>query len=98
MTAIWLWLTAMFSPTPADEAIAMCIAFFVAGFLVSFRRITPLYVVWVWQLLLALTVTRYLGSYWIYHRPLREGAWPILWNICAIAGAYVTAHPRNRRR
>lgn len=49
----------------------MCLAFFACGYLVSVRRITPLYVSWVWQLLVALTITRIptweldpLGNLW----------------------------------
>jgi hypothetical protein len=89
-------LASLFNSTPLDEAIAMCLAFFACGYLVSVRRITPLYVSWVWQLLVALTITRYLGSYWIYGRPLREGAWPIVWNVCAIFGAYVACNRKRR--
>jgi hypothetical protein len=95
LSTIWAWLVGVFTTTPLDEALAMCGAFLVCAYLVSLNRVASPYVAWLWQLLLALTITRYIGSYVIYGRPLREGAWPIVWNCFAILGAHLACRRKR---
>jgi hypothetical protein len=76
----------LFGTVPLDEAVAMLLTFFCIGLLIAWRNRNTFELKPLIQFVIATTVTRYIGSYWVYGKPLREGVWPILWTAAAILG------------
>lgn len=74
---------------PFFDAVAMLIAFFVVGLLISIKTSRPIDLTFLSQLFAAEIMVRYLGSFWVYGAPLREGIWPVFWSLALLFGLWV---------
>ena len=74
---------------PIFEALVTTAAFFVVGYGLSFKSGHKIDIGFLAQFVGATIMVRYAASLWVYHDPLREGLWPIIWSANAVIGAVI---------
>lgn len=81
---------------PIVQGIVVSAGFFIIAFALTYNPyryggIPAIRVWWVTSLFYAGLAWRYMESAWVFHQPLREGLWPVVWTTCSVAGVFLGA-------
>jgi hypothetical protein len=74
---------------PPEEGVLVLLSFLITGFVLAFRNSHCINIGFLLQFIGATLLLRYGESYFVFHRSLREGIWPVCWSVAVLSGIYV---------